>query len=43
MKLSPGDLNPGPCPPHPTNTYTCGVAIALRVCGGNIPFTIETS
>ena len=23
-------LNPGLCPPHPTNTYTCGVTIAPR-------------
>ena len=35
VKLPPGDLNPGPCPPHPTSTYTCGVTIAPRVCGGN--------
>ena len=21
---------------HPTNTYTCTVTIALRVCGGNL-------
>ena len=34
MKLSPGDLNLGLCPPHPTSTYTCGVTIAPRVCGG---------
>ena len=34
VKLLPGDLNPGPCPSHPTNTYTCGVTIAPRVCGG---------
>ena len=32
MKLPPRDLNPGPCPPHPTSTYTCGVTIALMVC-----------
>ena len=35
VKLPPRDLNPDPCPPHPTSTYTCGVTIALRVCGGS--------
>ena len=35
VKLSPKDLNPNPYPPHPTSTYTCGVTIAPRVCGGN--------
>ena len=34
MKLSFGDLNSGPCPPHPTSIYTYGVTIAPRVCGG---------
>ena len=34
VKLSPRGLYPGPCPPHPTSTYTCGVAIVPRVCGG---------
>ena len=34
MKLPPGDLNLSPCPLHSTNTYTCGVTIALRECGG---------
>ena len=34
VKLSPGDLNLGPCPPHSTSTYTCGVIIAPKVCGG---------
>ena len=34
VKLSFGDLNPDPCPPHPTNTYTCEITIALRICGG---------
>ena len=29
VKLLPGDLNPDPCPPHSTNTYTCKVTIAL--------------
>ena len=33
VKLSPVDLNSGPYPPHPTNTYTCGVIIAQKVCG----------
>jgi len=27
-------LNPGPYPPHPTSTYTCGVTITPSVCGG---------
>jgi len=36
MKLPPGDLNPGPCPPHPTSTYTCEVTIAPRVCGDDM-------
>ena len=34
VKLSPGDLNPVPYPLHPTSTYTCGVTITPRVCGG---------
>ena len=34
VKLSPGDLNPGPCLPHPTSIYSCGVTTAPRVCGG---------
>ena len=34
VKFLSGDLNLGPYPPHPTNTYTYGVAIAPRVCGG---------
>ena len=34
VKLLLGDLNPNPYPPHPTSTYTCGVTIATRVCGG---------
>ena len=36
VKLPPGDLNPGPCSPHPINTYTYEVINALRVCGGQI-------
>ena len=31
VKLLPRDLNPGPCPPHPTSTNTCGVITALKV------------
>jgi len=34
IKLPPGDLNPGPYPPHPTSIYTCGVTTASRVHGG---------
>ena len=40
VKLPPGDLNPGPYPPHSTSnhipqasTYTYEVTIALRRCG----------
>ena len=33
MSLPPKNLNPGPCPPHPISTYTCGVIIAPRVYG----------
>ena len=33
VKLPPGDLNLGPCPPHSANTYTYGVTITPRVCG----------
>ena len=36
VKLLPGDLITSPYPPHPTNTYTCGVTTTLRVCGGII-------
>ena len=36
VKLPPGDLNSGPCPPHLTNTYTCGVTIAPKMCGGEL-------
>ena len=31
LKLSLGNLNPGSCPPHLTNTYTCRVTIATRL------------
>ena len=34
VKLSPGDLNPGPYPSHPTSIYTCGVTNTPRVHGG---------
>ena len=34
VKLPPGDLNLGPYPPHPTNTYTYGVTTAPRMRGG---------
>ena len=36
VKLPLGDLNPNPCPPYPTNTYTCRVTIASKMCGGVI-------
>ena len=35
MKFPPGDLYPGPCPLHPTSTYTCGVTIVPKVCGSD--------
>ena len=35
VKLSPKNLNPDSCPPHPTSIYTYEVTIAPRVCGGN--------
>ena len=34
VKLPPGDLNLGLCPPHPISTYTCGVTTTPRVRGG---------
>ena len=34
VKLSLKNLNPGPYTPHPTNTYTCRIIIASKVCGG---------
>ena len=34
MKLSLGNLNPGVCPSHPINIYTCRVTTAPRVCSG---------
>ena len=41
VKLTFGDLNPDPCPPHPTSTYTCEVTIGLRVCGGDYVVTLK--
>ena len=43
MKLSPGNLNLGPYPPHPTSTYTCEVTITPRVCGVTLIVNIESS
>ena len=34
VKFPPEDLNPDPYPPHSKSTYTYGVTIALRKCGG---------
>ena len=34
VKFSPKNLNPDPYHTHLTNTYTCRVTIAQRVCGG---------
>ena len=34
VKLPSGDLNFDPCLSQPTNTYTCGMIIAPRMCGG---------
>ena len=41
VKLIPRDLNPGPYPPHPTSTYTCGVTTASMVHGGEININIK--
>ena len=35
VKLPLGNLNPGSCPLHPINTYTCGVTNTPRVRGGD--------
>ena len=35
VKLPPRNLNPNPYPQYPTNTYTYGVTIALKVCDDN--------
>ena len=40
VKLPPGDLNPGPYPPHPTSTYTSGMTTTPRV-GGGATFGLE--
>ena len=40
-----GELNLGPYPSHPTNTYICGAINAPRMCGGmwqNIMKSIES-
>ena len=34
IKLTPENLNYGPCIAHPTSTYICKVSITLRVWGG---------
>ena len=34
VKLPLEDLNPDPCPPHPTSIYTCVVTTATRVRDG---------
>ena len=34
VKLPLKNLDSDPYSPHPTNTYTYGVTIAPRVCGG---------
>ena len=34
VKLPPRELNPNPYLLHSTNTYTCGMIIASKVCGG---------
>ena len=31
MKFPPRELNPNSYPPHPTNTYTCGLTIVSKV------------
>ena len=35
VKIPLGDLNPNPYPLHPTNIYTCRVAIVSRLCDGS--------
>ena len=35
-KLPSGDLNPSLFLPHPISTYTCGMTITSRVCGGHL-------
>ena len=41
MKLSLGNLNPNPCLPYFTNTYTCRVIITPKVCGDLIFFQMK--
>ena len=36
MKFPLRDLNPDPCLPHPTSTYTCRVTAAPKVRGGHL-------
>ena len=33
VKFPPENLNPDPCPPQPTSTYTCGVTTTPRMRG----------
>ena len=41
VKFSHENLNFGPYLSHPTNTYTCGVVIVPKMCGGYwLPITI---
>ena len=41
VKLPLGDLNHSPYLLYPTNTYTCEVTIAPRVCGGKIHICLK--
>ena len=36
VKFPLGEVNPSHFLPYSTSTYTCGVTIALRVCGDSI-------
>ena len=40
VKLSPGDLNTGPCPPHSISTCICEVTNAPRVYSGIIIYNL---
>ena len=42
VKFLPEDLNLGPCLPHPTSTYTCGVVITPKVYGSKLGLIINT-
>ena len=42
VKLPPRDLNIDPYSPHSTNTYTCGVTIVPRMCGGRCAVVVST-